>query len=169
MKGLGYCNFMHMNIFHNPKMNIMRTQFLRLVMSILLLLFVGTGCKENEQKCTTVAVEGPEDDVVGKWKQVKGKTVFDKSQIVDYSCNNIIYNFKSDGSLSINSDIDNPIGYNSGEYIYEFSQHSLYENIDENYTLKIDNSNWACSISGSNMVLNNAPLDGPILYFVRIK
>jgi len=147
----------------------MRKQFFRLVMPILLLLFVGAGCNENEQKCTTIAVEGPENNVIGKWKQVKGKTVFDKPQIVDYSCNNIIYNFKSDGSLSIYSDIDNPIGYNSGEYIYEFSLYSLYENIDENYTLKIENSSWACGISGSNMVLNNTPLDGPILYFVRIQ
>lgn len=149
--------------------NIMKTLFLRLVMSILLLFFIGAGCKENEQECPPVAVEGPEDDVVGKWKQIKGETVFYQSQIVDYSFNNIVYNFKSDGTLSINSDIDNPIGYNTGEYVYEFSQHSLYGNIDEKYTLKIDKKNWACSITGSNLVLNNAYLDGPILYFVRIK
>jgi hypothetical protein len=135
----------------------------------MLLLFMGTGCKEDEQKCNTNAVTGSQDDIVGEWKQVKGKTVFSNPQIIEYTCNNIIYKFKSDGSLNILSDVENPIGYNSGDHIYEFSQNNLYGIPDENFTLKIDNTNWACSISGSNMVLDDSPLDGPILYFIRIK
>ncbi len=140
--------------------------------SILLfsLIFIGfTGCKDDEQKCNTNAVTGSQDDIVGEWKQVKGKTVFYNPRIIEYTCNNIIYKFKSDGSLNILSDVENPIGYNSGDHLYEFSQNNLYGNPDENFTLKIDNTNWACSISGSNMVLDDSPVDGPILYFIRIK
>jgi hypothetical protein len=56
----------------------------------MLLLFMGTGCKEDEQKCNTNAVTGSQDDIVGEWKQVKGKTVFYNPRIIEYTCNNII-------------------------------------------------------------------------------
>lgn len=139
------------------------------LLSFVLILLIVTGCKEDEQKSTTDAEIDSQNDIVGEWKQVKGKTVFYNPQIIDYTCNNIIYKFKSDGSLNIFSDVDNPIGYNSGDHLYEFSQNNLYGIPDENFTLKIDNRYWACSISGSNMVLDDSPVDGPILYFIRIK
>lgn len=147
----------------------MKSQFSKLSIFFLLLLFVGAGCKENDDKCNTVAVKGAEDSVIGKWKQVKGESVFRNPLIVDYSCNEIIYHFKSDGTLTITSDIDNPIGYNSGNYTYVFSLNSMYENMEENHTLKIGDSSWGCSISESSMILNDAPLDGPILNFIRIE
>lgn len=54
--------------------------------------------------CPVVAVSAPDDDITGKWKLVKGQTVFYEPRTEDYSCSNSVYHFQQDGILTISSD-----------------------------------------------------------------
>ncbi|MBK7480595.1 MAG: hypothetical protein IPI69_13350 [Bacteroidales bacterium] len=140
-----------------------------LILVLLGLIIMPGGCKTDEQGCHVKTIKGPENDITGKWKLIKGQTVFYNPQTIDYSCDNIIYHFESDGRLKIDSDIDDIIGFDSGEYTYEFSMSVLYENIEEKFTLKINDIHLPCNISRSDLIIDDSPLDGPILHLVRIK
>lgn len=113
--------------------------------------------------CPVVAVSGPDDDITGKWKLVKGQTVFYEPRTEDYSCSNIVYHFQQDGIVTISSDKED---YSPDSSAYEFEQISLYTH---DFTLKIGNIEYGCSISEGKMILDNSQLDGPIRYFVRIQ
>ncbi len=128
-------------------------------------LFV-VGCEEDDdEKCSTIAINGPEDDITGKWKLINGEEIFFNPRTVDYSCNNVVYHFQTDSILTITSDIVDIIGFAPGQYSYEFG---LGED-KEHYRLKIDHSQGGCNISGSDLDINYAYLDGPILHFIRIQ
>lgn len=145
-----------------------------LFIGLLFCLPLFGGCQKGDValpdfKCPFESVSGPDDDIVGKWKLVKYKTVFYNPKTIDYSCESIFYHFQSDGTLIISSDVEDMTSPDAGIYSFEFSLSPLHENLEENYTLKIEQMDWACSIDGNSMVLNNTPLDGPALYFVRIQ
>jgi hypothetical protein len=165
----------------------MKNIILKTIIVFIPLFIIVIGCNESDKNnklsgidtskelqnydlaCKISAVSGSKDNIVGDWKLSIGKTVFFKPQIVDYSCLNIIYHFKTNDTLIIESSAENPIGNRAGIYIYHLTLENLYNNVEEKYTLKIGNLNWACGISSENMILNDTPLDGPILYFVRMK
>lgn len=147
----------------------MKTKRLKLLGISLLILplctvLLGAGCQKKDEKCTINAINGPEDNIIGKWKLVKGEEVFYNPRTVDYSCNNVIYQFKTDGVLIITSDIVDIIGFGTGKYSYEFILTDK-----GSHTLKVDNSQGGCSILGSDLTINYAYLDGPILYLIRVQ
>ncbi len=145
------------------------------VFYILLLSFwAGSGCTGDEgepelgRACPVEAVEGPEDEIVGKWKMVweLGSFLVDS---VDHSCDNIIYHFRPDGVLEIDRGLNEDV---------DFQREENYELIisfdDETETtvtvLTIgDFRRWACTINRTKMELSRAPLDGPIRHFIRIE
>lgn len=134
--------------------------------SLVLLGFLCSHCSEAEDPdmaCPIVAVIGADDDIVGKWKLVKGQTVFYEPRTEDYSCSDIVYHFQQDGILTISSVKED---YSPDPSAYEFDQISLYAH---EFTLKIGNRKYGCSISEGRMILDGSPLDGPIRYFVRIQ
>ncbi|KEO75450.1 hypothetical protein [Anditalea andensis] len=124
---------------------------------------------EEDLKCRIESVNGPDDDVIGKWKLVKEerfRMIDGEIRINDYSCNNIIYEFKEDGLLEVTNDTGDE-NHASGEYSYEFTSASSNEN---GYPiLKKGNLSWPCNIENSSLTLNLASLDGPTLFFIRIK
>jgi len=124
---------------------------------------------EGKLRCQVEAVAGEEDDVVGKWKLVQErrfKMINGEIQLIDYSCNNIIYRFNLTGILEITNDVGRD-GHVPGEYVFELISPSLGE---INYhILKIGTLSWPCMIEKRNMTLNLAHVDGPTLYFVRIE
>lgn len=126
---------------------------------------------EDNLQCPVTAKEGADDDIIGKWKLVKAETIklAYGISIEDYSCNNIIYHFQEDDSLVISGISEGMPGHENGEYSFEFNDAKLYEGIEEEYTVKIEDMSIACSIQDNHMVLNNSFLDGDILYFVRIE
>lgn len=141
---------------------------------LLLTLVVCFHCSETgkpDRACPVAAVSGSDDDVVGKWQLVKVHTVFtiEGDKIADHSCNNTVYDFQKDGILIISSDREEYQDTSIGEYNYEFKLQPLYENYGLSYTLKIEHMEYACGISEDNMTLDSSPLDGPVLYFVRIQ
>jgi len=141
-----------------------------LAISILILLI---SCKENtthidmDLKCPTVAREGSNTQLVGKWKLVQGKTVFNFPRTFDYSCNEVIYDFRLNGILIVSADIKESIGASPGEHTYEFIRKPVFEG-GKDFTLKINDGTSSCKISNGLMTLDDSPLDGPILYFARM-
>lgn len=115
---------------------------------LLLFLLIGMGsCKDKEERPA----------LIGKWRLEKVQTVFYDPQVYDYSGDNIIYEFKRDGKLIVSSDIEDYQGLGTGEYPYKVSSNIL----------TIGNSDCEYSISGSELTLDDSPLDGPISHFTR--
>ncbi len=140
--------------------------------SVILCLVCLWGCEKNSeaddgQRCRVEAKQGSDDDIVGAWKLVQGQTVFYEPKTTDYSCDNVIYEFQENGTLAISSNTSNLTGLEAGNYTYELLNESFLESGE--FTLQIEGSIQGCKISTDAMILNSAPLDGPILNFVRIR
>ncbi len=150
---------------------IFRPKWIYMVGMVLFLPLLG-GCQERENpdgelRCHVDAVIGPEDDVVGKWKLVWERGAFLNRDTVDYSCNNVIFQFRPDGILEVSGDVEED-GPPVGDYNYELTLSPLYEHMG-GYTLKIANTSWVCYIETKSMTLDIRPLDGPVRYFIRIE
>lgn len=118
--------------------------------------------------CPVVPMAGADDDITGKWKLVTAVQPFTSEGPIttDHSCHNTIYHFQVDGTLTISSDRE---GVLVGQYEYELKHQPLFEHLDRDYTLIIGNGKDACSIFEGSMVLDNSPLDGPVLHLIRIQ
>lgn len=141
------------NVFYYPPILFFKS------FGLVLILFSGTCCTDEMD---------PEEALIGRWKLVRGETVFYEPRTVDYSSNDIVYHFHPNGSLTISSDLEDLIAYPDGQYVYEFNPKPVHTGSDLKYSLKIDGVNWPCDISGRNMILDDSPLDGPILSFVKL-
>lgn len=139
---------------------------------VLVLSFLLVSCQKEETdgealKCTVVVKEGSDDNVIGKWKLVIAETTFFKPRKEDYSCREVFYTFREDGKLVITSNHENLIGYDVGEYAFEFDKIEHEET--QYHSLKIGNGNIGCSIENNHMILDNSPLDGPKLLLMRVE
>ena len=109
-----------------------------LIAMLTLPLLMGVSCKKQEKEslatkfekefgslqCIPDPVFGKKNEIIGKWKLVQkcsavgeqnGGLIFDT---VDVSCNNVIYEFKSDNTLTITGDKDD-ITPGNYTYIYQ--------------------------------------------------
>lgn len=121
-------------------------------------------------QCAVNSVAGPQDDVLGKWKLLSYRTVFYNPDTTDYSCDDIIYEFKRDGGLTVISTIDEPHGYAAGDYTFELKENIVPEDGNTYYTLQIgEHSQWPSTIGAREMILSQAYVDGPVLHFARIE
>lgn len=94
---------------------------------LLSLLLFGFSCNDNDSECTVneeianlncpvSPVCGKKDDIVGKWKLVKAQSKRSVEPAkIDYSCEEIIYEFRTDKKLVISSNVD---GQFEGEHEY---------------------------------------------------
>lgn len=125
----------------------------------VLLLIVLTGCKKDKTSA----------GIVGKWMLVKVKTGFYEPQEYYYSENNIIYQFKANGTLNVyvTGDIPEYRGNRPGEYSYRVKKSSVYKEAD---VIVINNGPEAiCSISDNNLIIDDSSRDGYIFSFIRVK
>jgi hypothetical protein len=141
---------------------------------LIFILVILLSCKKNEVvdidmdlKCPTVARVGSNTQAEGKWKLLQGSTVFYDTRTVDYSCNEVIYDFRSNGIVIITSDIQELIGTNPGDHSYEFTRKPLFEG-GNYFTIKINTNSVSCRISDGLMTLDDSAFDGPILHLARM-
>lgn len=161
------------------KLIIIKPIFLLWTVCILTLSLFGACQKEDKLEkdglqCPVVAKEGPDDNIVGKWKLVKIQvTSFSPypppASMIDYSCDNIVYEFQEGGILIVTGAPKDIRSYENGEYPFEFTNTPLNEYAPEKYTLKIKNRGISCGIQDNKMVFNDSDLDGDIVHFVRIE
>lgn len=128
------------------------------------------GLNEYGLKCDIEPINGSDKDIIGKWRKVKSEYTFTptKTDPIDYSCDNIIYHFKSDSEVEITSDISTE-GRVPGSYSYRIITEPPWVWMTEHRTLKIGDSSWAYSIKDNWMILSQAPVDGMIDHFIRVE
>lgn len=134
-----------------------------LLLGSILIVLACFNCTDDENPdmaCLVVAANGPDDDIIGKWKLVKTEKL---SQIdprtIDYSCDNITYYFQENGTLSIKRDREDYIGYPTGQHMFEF-MHSEYNH--KNYFLAIEGAQYSCIILNGGRTMDLEPLGGPL-------
>ena len=122
-----------------------------------LLFLVLLGCMDNTEK------EQPDIDIVGKWQLMKTTSL----TVIDYSMDQVYYEFKADGILIVESDV----GVMSGEHKYEFwnEEHVNWQEYTRFANLKINDKAYGCYLAPDKMVLvDNPALDGPLIYFIKL-
>ncbi|MGS2764747.1 hypothetical protein [Sinomicrobium sp. M5D2P9] len=109
-------------------------------------------------------------NIIGDWKMIKIEVYSSELEETDYSDNNILYQFQSDGALIVEADVDND-GYNNGSYNYEMNLEHLSGNLSveepQEYIVKIENNKWVLDMSTDTMTLSQAHVDGPTLFFIK--
>ena len=104
--------------------------------------------------------------IIGKWKLMKVvmPTEFELA-VYDYSKDNIIYEFKSNGILTISGVPKDNRGYRAGDYTY-----SIVQYYNDFYELKIgDYQKDPCQISNNKMQFGSHYVDGPVFYLDQIE
>jgi hypothetical protein len=133
----------------------MKTNLLKIT-AILLILAGSFSCGKDDENSS----------IIGKWKLMKAEIPYSERQpSYDYSQRNIIYEFKANGNLIVfgkTNNINHYLGHEQG--VFEFS----YINDSDESRMKIDNTTWWYVLSAKELILSLAPLDGQILYFVKL-
>jgi hypothetical protein len=99
--------------------------------------------------------------VIGKWKLMKEQTAgfASPSKEIDYSKQNIVYEFKTDGVLTVSGN-GNAGSMKKGKHSYSIGN---YREIHIDYA-----SSWY-SVSHSELIIDSRPVDGSAYYFAKIK
>ena len=99
--------------------------------------------------------------VIGKWKLMKEQTsgFVSPSKEIDYSKQNIVYEFKTNGALTV-SGKGNTGWLEKGEHTYSIGN---YQEIRVGYS-----SSWY-GINPTELVIDSRPVDGSAFYFAKIK
>lgn len=135
---------------------------MRKILTLLLIGFLVLGCSSDD------AIS---NQIVGSWKLLEAKFYgleggSSSGGSIDYSDENIIYNFKSDGYLIVSG--GNNAGYANGEYEYFFEEdHFGGDTAPKVLMVKINNSRWTYDLTDGKMTLGQSYVDGPNLIFER--
>lgn len=164
----------------------------KIKITLIPVLFIGLlfclplfgGCQKGdvaspELRCPVESVMGPEDDITGKWKLVKVEVFSSISkalEVRDYSCKDIIYQLYTDDRLIISSNIEDYIGHDTGEYVYEIIVTPNNDDDVRSDLMKIDNKSYSMFMSAREMTIELNPIDPLAVYesrrtayFVRIQ
>lgn len=155
----------------------MKSRILWVIVTITITIF--SNCKKKSTlkevietfECGVEVIEGEQHEIVGKWKLVLVGYAFSTPDPTDYSCNQIVYDFKPDGRLVVTSDIAQTGGYGAGNYSYEFNRRTASTGNPNDYTLSVgEGSTWPVSVGRCEMVLSFTGMatDGAVLRFIRI-
>jgi len=105
--------------------------------------------------------------IIGEWKLLKSKTYFHD---YDYSNQNIIYNFKSNGELVVTG-ANKTGGYPIGTYNYTFEEDYLSNSANPNepmlWLVNIDGLKWIHQSQNDLMVIGQSYVDGSDLCFQK--
>jgi hypothetical protein len=105
--------------------------------------------------------EKGEASLLGQWKLVREESVGWRNYEHDYSDQNIIYDFKSNGALIIRE------REGQVKQLNYFFEDKILLNDPVRSFLNIEGANWSYSFSKRQLILSQAYVDGPILTFDR--
>lgn len=133
---------------------------------VIYIFFIATvlNCSSNDDSGTLNV------DITGEWKLIQARIFnFSGMAFIDYSQENIVYNFTSNGELVVTGG-DNA-GYPNGmyNYIFELDYLSNSENPDGQQIpiVKIESTKWTHILENDEMILGTSYVDGPDLVFIR--
>lgn len=99
--------------------------------------------------CKVTPVCGEKGNIVGKWKLVKAtEALVTAPTSIDYSCENIIYEFRPDNKLVVTSNIE---GQMSGEYEYQYKLPEACPTCLSNQNLYIGEASFYGHISANKL------------------
>jgi hypothetical protein len=129
---------------------------------LILAIITLSSCSKDDNPSTK--------QIVGEWKLMEARILnFSTNPTIDYSNENIIYNFQSNGKLLVTGSQN--IGDPNGEYEYLFGNDYLSgapsSGESKILLVKINNSKWTYNLTNGKMILGQSYVDGPDLYFER--
>jgi len=111
----------------------------------------------------------PDIGITGKWKLIKAQAML----TTDYSNDRIVYEFRPNGTLFIETRSGTPPWrFDPGNHAYEFydEQVGTREEYPLGGRLRIEDEVFGCNLSADRMmVIDNPHLDGPLVYFERVR
>ncbi len=130
-------------------------KYLLILISILFI-----GCTDNDDSVSPI---------LGQWKlTIVEQNIFGGGGATNYTAQNIMYNFASNGNVTVSS--DNEI-HTAGTHLYLYEYNYLSGNPSpgetQMYVVQINNTRWIYNLNGNTMSLDNGYVDGPKMYFVR--
>lgn len=130
----------------------------KLLTILPILLLLSGSCSSSEDISS---------QIVGNWKLVASTQYgFNGEVSTDYSKENILYNFKQNGTLQVSGGEN--VGYPDGAYEYFFGEDYLGgENDPKVLLVKINDSKWTYNQNSGKMTLGKSYVDGPNLIFER--
>lgn len=148
----------HLNTTIQKIIHLKNKEIMKRILTLLLIGFLISSCSNDDDIS---------NQIIGNWKLTEAKFYgIEGEGSIDYSDENIIYNFKANGILVVSGG-DNA-GYTNGEYEYFFGEDHLGGNTDPKVLLvKINNSKWTYDLTNKKMTLGQSYVDGPNLIFER--
>lgn len=145
----------------------MKTLYHFRTLLVLLLLSGVYACSDNECKSFLFIEDKAWDfnhdedsSIIGVWKlQYIESSAFKCVEAISCDEENNTYEFTSEGKLIMSYSRTPEYG---GEYTYEYGDRKLAYSPDGRLSIYV-------TLSKDKLILNDAALDGPILYFTRIK
>lgn len=132
---------------------------------LLFIVFLLTNCSSDK-------IFFLENVIVGEWKLTHEtySTIDNGASTVDFSSQNIIYNFKSNGSLIITPN-NNFEGVRERTYVVELDYLSGQPSPNEQKILIVRfddyDTKWVLDVEGNKMSLGLSYVDGSDLFFER--
>jgi hypothetical protein len=133
------------------------------IMTLILIGILTFSCSNNDEIT---------DQIVGNWKLTEAKFYglqggSSSEGSIDYSNENIIYNFQANGILMVSGGEN--AGYPNGEYEYFFGEDYLGSSNDpKSLLVKINTSKWTYNLTNGKMTLGKSYVDGPDLVFEKM-
>ena len=130
-------------------------------------------CEEREaaDPAEEKSKEYAESPILGKWKLMQIREAIMGLKIYDYSNDNITYEFKSNGSLTVATNGKKPLFLNDGSYKFVLDKKPLNPNSNNNeYSFKCgeDGLPYLCKIAGKDLELTRMHVDGAALFLKRL-
>ncbi|GLB50317.1 hypothetical protein [Neptunitalea lumnitzerae] len=135
------------------------------IISLLLVGFLLVNCSDNDEDSNRVVtpVEGTWQLMEARFYGLEGGSSSEDS--IDYSDQNIVYTFNSDGTLEVSGG-DNA-GYTNGIYTYEYEANAM--GVVYTQVVYIDESMWYFyNYEEGEIRLSKLHVDGPELVFVEL-
>lgn len=109
------------------------------------------------------------NEIIGEWKLTKATLVnFSSNSTIDYSNQNITYNFLLNGKLLVSHD---NVEHQKGEYQYILEEDFLGANTgseeEKELLVKINNRKWTYRRTNNLMTIGLSYIDGADLFFEK--
>ena len=129
---------------------------------------------QNNKDCITGELDSiiSADQIIGQWKLIREKNPWGDANSYDYSNDNIVYNFQSNGNLVVTGNENNKGYYKNGEHNYVFEEDYLSNSYNPNkpkkWLVKIDSFEWTHKSQNNLMEIGQSYVDGNDYCFERI-
>lgn len=136
-----------------------------LIISILTFPFLGCSDDDKEDNDVLVTCDSSLNDTAhlfGNWKLMAVEYIATPSNVINYSNQNVSYNFHSDSLMTVSGSGSGP--HTAGDYTFQFILYGL-DPVTE--YLKIGPSQWLYCIQEDVMILYKSHVDGANLHFKK--